>query len=623
MRQLSSRSEKNPLVQRVQRYASMTAIFRSPAAPEAPPTSENRTDCPVADAFIMPPPAATWPPTPQDEVEAFIARQPSPPETRTAPTASPQAVTPPPSSQRTAPLSTPPETGGLSRLKSVMKRVQRAISGEPPVPPETLPNPSETNVVAAEAAAARAGLPRAETPRHHPAEAHPGQPSQTTPPASSQREPAQAKPAPSLPPSQPLTPAERNARRLDTIMRKHREAGHMERQEGVLPAASETAAAKTSVPDLPADAPTKQPASQREAGTTPPLQPSPPPTPEERNARRLDTIMRKHREAGHIMPSPLDEAGSIMRADVPFQPVEQKEEAAPAPPTRADEPTFIQRQPAPAETAVTLQPKPPQVSAVVARDEGRKTAVTPESQPAESTSMPLQSAWPVQVIDTPTPPPVSLPPTAPSRDRIMRQVTPAEDQQVREQLDNIPPSQASESSVQFIRPRKPRPTPPPTPTPAIQREKTADNTPAIAPELSSEETVATEIGDLPSDLWRLIGAEPPPVSQQPAPTTQPQPPTLSPAAKTNDLETPPQQMMTPNTVQSAFISRSEATQTSDEARIVEDITPPTEAPPAPNSEQTEAEPDAAEINMDELARQVYGEIKDRMSIEWERSRGRF
>jgi hypothetical protein len=226
-----------------------------------------------------------------------------------------------------------------------------------------------------------------------------------------------------------------------------------------------------------------------------------------------------------------------------------------------------------------------------------------ESTPIQAS--PLQTVWPVQRVDTP---PMAKPTAvAPAAPPIMRQPAP-EVIQAKEQLAAIPTVMPSDSSVAMMAPRRPRPT-------ALAKE-TAVTTPSTQPTATTEttiptppiptiqrqpEAVPTEIGELPSDLWQLIGQEPPHTAPtKVAPPTKP--------ANGNGT---------------AVVQREAATQS-----------PPTET--SPNTEAPDTTLEAAagpeggdeekkteeEIDIDELARQVYSELKYQLSIEWERIRGR-
>ncbi len=315
--------------------------------------------------------------------------------------------------------------------------------------------------------------------------------------------------------------------------------------------------------------------------------------------------MRKHREAGTIETPPEMAARSQTTAVPPTPPptvetpAERQDFASPSPQPAPPAPAPIMREPqevdgleTPSETAA-MQPE---------------TAVShsPLSNP-QPAGPPLQAAWPVQIVETPGPLP---PPFTPSSGPLMRQTAPAETAKVRQQLDGIPPGQPSDSSVQFIRPRKPRPQPAAPKTEAIQRQESLvpDGAEVAVPPSPSPATppppakVATEIGELPGDLWRLIGQEPPKTAGSGTAVTNTAPPTT---------------LMQPDAPPSATIQRAEA-----EPAPAEELAPAPEAPPASPREGGETG-QAAEVDVDELARQVYGELKERMSIEWERTRGRF
>jgi hypothetical protein len=364
-------------------------------------------------------------------------------------------------------------------------------------------------------------------------------------------------------------------------MQLHREKGTIE-----TPSVSEPFEAETAVTPPAAEIPPSQPVAEMPSVAPESTQEA------DRTSHRLDQIMRMHREKGTIESEPGLESVKPAQAETGIPDIQKTETAATSP---ADtEPG--QNKTVVGETAVSST-APPQ----------------PEIPPAS----PLQSVWPVQIIEQPKQTPPAQPAAATP---IMRQTAPAADPNLHEQLKNIPLEQATDSSVQFIRPRKPRPQPAAPPTQTVQREKAhnskqPDTKKAThAPDLmTSEATVATEIGELPSDLWRLIGAQPPTSFKQEAST--PPAPT---AAETINEDTKPtaQPVMQPERMPPTFIQRAE----SEEAAA--DLAPSLEAPAAPSKEGNETGQEE-EVNMDELARQVYSDIKERMTIEWERTRGCF
>ncbi|MFO7681814.1 MAG: hypothetical protein R6X34_17360, partial [Chloroflexota bacterium] len=227
-----------------------------------------------------------------------------------------------------------------------------------------------------------------------------------------------------------------------------------------------------------------------------------------------------------------------------------------------------------------------------------------------------QSVWPVQIIESPTPPaarPVSAP-TGP----LMRQTAPQETSKAIRQLDSVPPGQPTTSSVQYIQPRKPRPQPLQR-KPAPEYSQTDAKAAAPPSDFSTpSDTVATEIGDLPGDLWRLIGAKPPAMPTARSPEQPPPLPRFPAAPEGTEREAAQTTAVTQaKAAPPTIIQRVES-----EQPPAADLSPTTEAPPSPESEQDEAGQNE-EIDINELARQVYGEIKDLMTIEWERTRGRF
>ncbi|MFO7682491.1 MAG: hypothetical protein R6X34_20835 [Chloroflexota bacterium] len=624
MMRLKGSSGKNPLVARVQRYTTMSAIFRSPETTALLIQSGDQSQSPVVNTFIIPPsfmpemPEMTaWP--------AAAARQESPVETQSAPVVSPAAAqdaaqpvsstTPavhpasgiqPTAIQRSAvpapvyptavsspaSLSKPSQANSWSRFKSAVRRVQNAVSGraeqvenDPVAEMETetitAVSPAPASPIQREPAAPPAGLmqpvsqipPLTLIPLQESAPSSQAAPAPPANPPANQRDtPAGDQPA-SEPPGATTDPI---TRRLDQIMRLHREKGTIETPPDTLPTSPETAVSP---------APINPPPMQRDVSETPPPSAETDPV-----SRRLDQIMRQHRAKGDIEPPP----GTEAEAPPPIQ----ASSAAPPPPaktTTSSQPDLVE-----AETAVY-----PESTGLVKPDNTDQTVnAIPE---AETQAIPLQSVWPVQIIESPTPPaarPVSAP-TGP----LMRQTAPQETSKAIRQLDSVPPGQPTTSSVQYIQPRKPRPQP-------LQRKQAPEysQTDVKAAARSSDfstpsDTVATEIGDLPGDLWRLIGAKPPtapPGQRSPAVSEVTEREPAQTTAVTQAKTTPP-----------TIIQRVES-----EQPPVADLSPTTEAPPSPESEQDEAGQNE-EIDINELARQVYGEIKDRMTIEWERTRGRF
>ena len=117
----------------------------------------------------------------------------------------------------------------------------------------------------------------------------------------------------------------------------------------------------------------------------------------------------------------------------------------------------------------------------------------------------------------------------------------------------------------------------------------------------------TEIGPLPVDLWELIGESPPAVRPQPMQTA-------SPAASGMPVQREslaPQNGKKIPEAPAGFVQR----QVEPGAAVSQG------ASGAADSASQAGQPQA-EIDMDELARRVYGEVKKRLALEWERMRRR-
>jgi hypothetical protein len=296
-------------------------------------------------------------------------------------------------------------------------------------------------------------------------------------------------------------------------------------------------------------------------------------------------------------------------------------------------------------------------------------------------AMPLEAIWPVELRPTGQPPaqpgPASDAAAAPLVQRRSAEDV-AGDDQVRSVLDSVKSGQRSDSSVELVLPRRPRPTspaqlarmpetpteespppvvpqtPPPAPrqaapspaspaapepspaapaVPPVQRQ--TETPPADAPLVQRQvetpaapsgpsQYVQTDIGPLPGDLWNYLGVQPPgsdgqstaapavqaaaaaPSSIQLAPVAPVMRATTPAAPPTNGQAAKPAPQISPQPLE-GFISRVESA-------------------PEPAAESREPEGGAEggpKVDVDELARQVYSELKRRLATEWERSRGRF
>jgi hypothetical protein len=624
------RSLTNPLLRRLRRHATMTTIFRS-TAETGHVTAVSPSPNPV--------PAFVWADAAEpDAVEATITRAERPAVQRLplspdrpvsdrqpvvsgqqpATVAAPEtAVTPPPPAQnatqaqpavpsiqrqpKTEPAA-PPATGSqnkpgpLSRLWQRLGEVIRpstpllAATETPPQPaPPTTAAATQPVSVSEAAAASEATSPavqrQPETPRTAAPHVAVAQEVDATPPAPAPiPSPRVTKPVTAVAPpavmaekaeEAPPSPEDRDWRRLETIMQRHTER---------------LAAEQTSEPDNTDDTPgsaTQPPAVQRQPGPDVP--------------------------AGRAAPSkqkPSDSTTAVFTARTgrpqPKEPVDTSPRPVETPP------------PQPA-----VVPTPP-----VAPNEPIAETAVDHTLPASA--VPLQAAWPVQRLESeravdPTRPAPPLEPAAES----LSGPPPAADAQVQERLASVPPGRPTDSSVPLLRPRMPRPKrPSAVPTP----EPDELDPPAIQRQADAEQLVSTEIGELPFDLWELIGQQPPETAVAPTTTMSQRkpatdrPPTADgpPTAPAGQRQTPPQTQ--PAAVEAVAVPPPAATyappafiQREPEAGGAE-VTAVSDSSP---EEEAEADEPEAEMDVDELARQVYGRLKQRLASDRERERGRF
>jgi hypothetical protein len=284
-------------------------------------------------------------------------------------------------------------------------------------------------------------------------------------------------------------------------------------------------------------------------------------------------------------------------------------------------------------------------------------------------AIPLEEAWPVERI-IPTEPIVEtvtekIKKEQAARTDVAQRKSAGGDSsadQVDEALRQVAPEEYTDSTIELITPRRPRPKLKPTPeqivdeaivkaeapTPDISTKRegaTADTQEApfqripfaglpVVPGLSPSEIaspspetappgvsadpsqfmVPTEVGELPSDLWRLIGQRPP----QPPPTP------------IGDLGRDDAQVQREPTDVGSAIAVAERpalaeVMSQDVVQRVESrqaISEPTRSEPM-EVEPTETQGSEQEVDIEELARKVYSRLKTKLRIERERSRGRF
>jgi hypothetical protein len=248
---------------------------------------------------------------------------------------------------------------------------------------------------------------------------------------------------------------------------------------------------------------------------------------------------------------------------------------------------------------------------------------------------PLQDVWPVQELHHPKDlPPSMTRPVETSKPSSTTQRKPAGDDifadEVHQATKDVTPGKPTDSSIELVTPRKPRPSLPPAPKPSpdVQRKPPESRQPDLVEPIPADDTaskrpekkpylVSTEIGDLPSDLWQLLG-EKPPKAQEKAP------PSMAQAEMTTTA--PVVQLMPETNGAPAQISEMPSPLVTQEFPVpgvqravrIEEVEAVTES--EPGETETTQEP---EIDVDQLARDVFPEIKRRLKVEWERGRGRF
>lgn len=153
----------------------------------------------------------------------------------------------------------------------------------------------------------------------------------------------------------------------------------------------------------------------------------------------------------------------------------------------------------------------------------------------------------------------------------------ATDTRVEAILRQVDAARPTDSRIELVTPRRPRPTLARQPeagsqTPSAPRRQNTATPPPATP-------VPTEIGPLPADLWTLLGETPPA-------STAPPPPVIMRSVDTAPAPAP-------------------------------QLAPAAPAP-APDASPTADAEDG--INVDELARRVYDQLKRRLSTDWERTR---
>ncbi len=254
----------------------------------------------------------------------------------------------------------------------------------------------------------------------------------------------------------------------------------------------------------------------------------------------------------------------------------------------------------------------------------------PQSQPpaayeAETQLQPLEAVWQVERVPAAPVRPATPAPAAPSAYN-----PPPVHAEVQRVLQETTPGQPTDSRVETLPPRLPRPSvsAQPPARPSLQRtpEEPAGPQPAAQP----AEVVDTAVGPLPADLWRLIGEKPPTpaaVVQTPSRSSslrsQPEVISPEPLQDLGEIEAPGPAPVLARTQ----AARSEPPAIGSLQREVDsgggEPAPAAQPAPAPGEQPPAQAGKPPEMDIEELSRKVYAEVKNRLSIEWERLRNRF
>lgn len=177
-------------------------------------------------------------------------------------------------------------------------------------------------------------------------------------------------------------------------------------------------------------------------------------------------------------------------------------------------------------------------------------------------------------------------------------------------LQKVEAEAPTDSRVEIITPRRPRPPTPPKPLQKVAEiaEESAEEGGQPAPPVEKPEgarqpeMVSTEIGPLPGDLWGLIG--------QPAPQSQPR--------EAEPVEEAAPEAETPVPAEVYLWPEEEEPPEEEEEPGEVQLQP--ESAPAAGAAPSEVGEPGGDAGIEELARQVYREIKRRFTVELERFR---
>ena len=683
------------LLAQVQRHASLAVLFRAATRPgrwTPPPPPQSLPRNPgqwlvraniVPQDFAAPAqPAVTPPPAGAEPLPIY---QPPAIQQTTAPAPAQPAVTPSPA----------PPPSAAPDLREIMRRHEekraRAMQGSPATPAagtpalggQPLPPVQPEQPDLAEPEDADTSWRRLQAiMRKHQEKQSSGQQTETVPRADApwlqqaiqQAEAEEQRPKARLSrkpkkaePPRPISPDQR--RRASVVYLSDKEA----KTGMVAPDKTPSALAQRLAAQQTTPAGTTLPTTAEESASPPAMTSEPETEATERAAGAPPAAMAAATvSAVPGLVQPLQEPLTETAAPPPVVSPPDKPQTTPTP-----EPPTIQRaeQPAvPPPTAIAQPPAPPTLTPSPVHP------LTPASPPAgpptidETPSSPLQplpleAVLPVQRQETEPP---ALPPsqevqlpnglvltelsrtTTPPPGEPLLQRALEEEQPLRQILQDVATDQQSSAAVEFVLPRRPRPVPTPAPRPPQVQTKPAEaasgsdmaappvpGSTSAEPEEAEPQMIQTEIGALPSDLWTLIGQQPPSPPLPPAGTTTSDAAPLVQRAIAAAEEPPavPAPAGTPTTPQppttQRAIATAEAPATTMDVRApsatqpIIDILPPlavqrspingTSSTAAPES-ASEDTPAAPPVDISELSRQVYAEIKRRIAIEWERDR---
>ncbi len=652
-----------------------TSTSSEPPSTNPPILPQAQQSLPVAKAVL--PPTLPSPAPIQRETTSFLAPPPSPPSHPSMPTtsvptaqtarlqpANVQPIAPPPQPDTFSPGATSPssefpwhapdnDTPQWQRLQTIMRKHQEI--GTPIAPPESPEIRSEPRAVTSS------------PPLSPPRGVVQDQTSSALPTTPRPQPTALVPQPPAVPTAQTPRPAEAvtdpSWSRLQTIMRKHQEQQEQEPREESLPDT-------TSVPPTPSSVSTSSTANIQKSPE--PRAPSTSDVPTSSGSINKETPGPKF----HHPSMPAVTSPQIPGNEPPIQPAPSAETTIFEPirrevslptseekaSTSTQETEFEEDEPLPLEQIWPVQRKeqkitvtPPQAQTSAASPSPETPLLHPEEEAilrkvsdSAKTGKPTDSH--VELILPRAPRPSSI-----SRPAPQTPVKPAEEDSPN--LEEVFLTDSS-SPEPFASPATSRPTQP------VQRAKNDTSVfPAASPSSpkpNDEPTmISTEIGPLPSDLWHLVGETPPAPAtsstrttpQEYAQTTYGSKPTFITSTTPNEIQhiekssapftaSVPSIPTTQSPVTSAHTIQRQAL---DHAQmpsptIYAGNTPPQffEAPPsfiqreemvqpgpAPTtpSAPNQAGPALSEQDLDKLARQVYAEIRHKISIERERTRG--